>query len=92
MYGTPRAVLLATMADRAVFHAEPPEMTASEQFWLIVDAERRSFAAGKSRWQRFRSAVSLRSFVPELQTERPARPRRVKRSSNMTIGQTTVRS
>jgi hypothetical protein len=75
-----------------VFHAEPPEVTTSEQFWLIVDAERRSFAAGKSRWQRFRSAVSLRSFVPELQTERPTRQRRAKKTSNMTIGQTTVRS
>lgn len=92
LYGTPRAGLLATMADRAVFHAEPPEVAASEQFWLIVDAERRSFAAGKSRWQRFRSAVSLRSFVPELQVERPARQRRPKKTSSMTIGQTTVRS
>jgi hypothetical protein len=91
LYGTPRAVVLATMADRAVFHSEPPEVAASEQFWLIVDAERRSFAAGKSRWQRFRSAVSLRSFVPELQVERPTRAPRAKRS-NMTIGQTTVRS
>ena len=92
LYATPRAVLLATMADRAVFHAEPPEMTASEQFWLIVEAERRSFAAGKSRWQRFRSAVSLRSFVPELQTERLTRKPRATKTSNMTIGQTTVRS
>ena len=63
LYGTPRGIVLATMADRAVFHAEPPESATSEQFWLIVDAERRSLSAGKTRWQRVRSAVSLRSFT-----------------------------
>ena len=71
LYGTPRAAILATMADRAVFHAEPPEAEASEQFWAIVEAERRSLSAGKSRWQRFRSAVSLRSFTRHLKNDQP---------------------
>ena len=71
LYGTPRAHILATMADRAVFHADPPEAAASDQFWAIVEAERRSLSAGKSRWQRFRSAVSLRSFTRHLTTDQP---------------------
>jgi len=71
LYGTPRAQILATMADRAVFHADPPEVEASTQFWAIVEAERRSLSAGKSRWQRFRSAVSLRSFTRHLKTDQP---------------------
>ena len=71
LYGTPRAGILATMADRAVFHAEPPAEEASAQFWAIVEAERRSLSAGKSRWQRFKSAVSLRSFTRHLATNQP---------------------
>ena len=67
----PRGQILATMADRAVFHADPPELEASQQFWAIVEAERRSLAAGKSRWQRFRAAVSLRSFTRQMKTELP---------------------
>ncbi len=71
LYGTPRGQLLATMADRAVFHADPPEAETSQQFWAIVEAERRSLAAGKSRWQRFRAAVSLRSFTRQMKAELP---------------------
>jgi hypothetical protein len=92
LYATPRAIQLATMADRAVFHAELPDHATSEQFWVIVEAERRSLAAGTSRWQRIRSAVSLRSFLPHLQAEHPVRQRRARKTSSMTIGQTTVRS
>lgn len=71
LYGTPRAMILATMADRAVFHADPPEAETGQQFWAIVEAERRSLAAGKSRWQRFRAAVSLRSFTRQAKAELP---------------------
>ena len=71
LYGTPRGIILATMADRAVFHAEPPGAEASEQFWAIVEAERRSLAAGKTRWQRFRAAISLRSFTRHVKAESP---------------------
>jgi hypothetical protein len=71
LYGTPRALVLASMADRAVFHAEPPQADASEKFWAIVEAERRSLAAGMGRWERFRAAVSLRSFTRHLKPESP---------------------
>ncbi len=71
LYGTPRGLILASMADRAVFHADPPEAETSQQFWAIVEAERRSLAAGKSRWQRFRAAVSLRSFTRQIKAELP---------------------
>lgn len=71
LYGTPRGIILATMADRAVFHAEPPAAETSAQFWAIVEAERRSLTAGKSRWHRFRAAVSLRSFTRTVQVDSP---------------------
>ena len=71
LYGTPRALVLAAMADRAVFHAEPPQADTSEKFWAIVEAERRSLAAGMGRWERFRAAVSLRSFTRHLKPESP---------------------
>lgn len=92
VYGTPRALVLATMADRAVFHAAEPAHELGDEFWAIVEAECRSMAAGQSRWQRIRTAVSLRSFVPQLQAQRPARPARARKKSSMTIGQTTVRA
>ncbi len=63
MYGTPRALHLATIADEVVFDAIEPDQRTAEAFWAIVEAERRSLASGMSRWQRFRSAVSLRSFT-----------------------------
>jgi hypothetical protein len=71
LYGTPRAMILATLADEAVFHAEPPEADTSARFWAIVEAEKRALAAGMTRWQRLRAAVSLRSFTRYLTTELP---------------------
>jgi hypothetical protein len=75
LYGTPRGVILATMADRAVFHAEEPDAAASAEFWKIVEAERRSLTRGLTRWQRFRSAISIRSFTQHLGTNPMPRKR-----------------
>jgi len=61
-WDAPAAARLADGADAAVFAAEPPTDDDAERFWQIVDAERADF--GKTRWQRVRAAVSLRSFVP----------------------------
>ena len=62
-YGTPRGVVLATIADRAVFAEMAPVETQSDQFWELVDAERAHFTRGLTRWQRLRAALSLRSFT-----------------------------
>ena len=69
MYGTPRALQLAAIADEVVFDAGEPDERTAEAFWAIVEAERRSLSAGMSRWQRVRSAVSLRSFTQYVSLE-----------------------
>ena len=65
-YQSPQGVVLATIADRAVFGALDPDENESEIFWRIVEDERRQFSAGMSRWQRWKAAVSLRSFTRYL--------------------------
>ncbi|WP_431801804.1 transglutaminase domain-containing protein [Microbacterium sp. bgisy203] len=59
----PAAETLARDADAAVFSTEVVTDDDATRFWEIVDAERGGFA--KTRWQRVRAALSLRSFVPE---------------------------
>lgn len=62
LHASPGASVLATSADEAVFSAAAVDDLDADEFWRIVDAERRSFAPGF--WARVRAAVSLRSFVP----------------------------
>lgn len=52
---------LAAVADAAVFSGTATTAEAADEFWRIVDAERRTWSRGL--WQRLRAAVSLRSFV-----------------------------
>jgi len=68
-YESPRGVELATIADRAVFGAVDPDESESERFWQIVEQERLSFSAGMTRWQRWKAALSLRSFTRYLGTQ-----------------------
>lgn len=72
LYGTPRALQLAAIADAAVFDADVPDDGTAEAFWAIVEAERRSLAVGLSRWQRLRATVSLRSFTSYLTVRPPS--------------------
>lgn len=62
LHGSPGAAVLATGADTAVFSAVGLDDREADEFWRIVDSERRGFARGF--WSRLRAAVSLRSFVP----------------------------
>lgn len=62
LHASPGAAVLATSADEAVFSAATVEERDADEFWRIVDVERRAFAPGF--WARVRAAVSLRSFVP----------------------------
>lgn len=59
---SPGAAGLAGGADRAVFSGLPTTDDDATEFWRLVDRERAGFA--ETRWQRLRTAVSLRSFVP----------------------------
>lgn len=52
---------LAVVADEAVFSAGTTTAAEADEFWRIVDTERRTWSRGL--WQRLRAAVSLRSFV-----------------------------
>jgi hypothetical protein len=54
--------VLAALADRAVFGEVPPGTSDSDAFWELVAAERAGLAASGTRRDRWRAALSLRSF------------------------------
>lgn len=61
---------LANAADRHVFGRNKPSDEDAASYWSQVDALRGELAAGRTRWQRLRAAVSLRSLRP-LPTPEP---------------------
>jgi len=74
-YGTPGAATLATTSDRAVFSDAVLGADESDEFWRIVDEERRRFAASVPLWRRALAAVSLTSFTRGVLPRRRARGR-----------------
>ncbi|TFD18722.1 transglutaminase domain-containing protein [Cryobacterium sp. TMS1-13-1] len=54
--------MLAALADQAVFGEVPPVASDSDAFWALVTAERAGLAASGTRRDRWRAALSLRSF------------------------------
>jgi hypothetical protein len=62
-YATSGGTALATDADRATFSNIEPSEADAQVFWAIVDAERRSLAAGRTVRRRLWAAVSLSSFA-----------------------------
>ncbi|WP_308468277.1 transglutaminaseTgpA domain-containing protein [Rathayibacter soli] len=60
--GGVRPLVLATVADRAVFAPDEPSQEEAERVWRAVDELRASLDKDKTRWQRIRAAVSLASF------------------------------
>ena len=65
-FATPRGILLADRADRAVFAMDTVTQAESDEFWGIVEQERRVFSQRESGWRRLMAAVSLRSFTREI--------------------------
>jgi hypothetical protein len=61
--GDAPVMVLAEQADQAIFAADPPTPEQSDDFWRIIDAERRRLSAEQTIWQRLRSAISLASFT-----------------------------
>lgn len=61
--GTPQGATLATAADRAVFSAAAVTADDAEEFWRIVETERRTLTRGRSLRHSILAAVSLRSFA-----------------------------
>jgi transglutaminase-like putative cysteine protease len=66
LYRTTNGTTLAQLADRAVFGPSDPDPAESERFWQILEEDRVEFARGMNAMQRWRAAVSLRSFTRYL--------------------------
>jgi hypothetical protein len=87
-YATPRGIVLADRADRAVFARDAVTAEESEEFWRIVDDERRVFSRRGTVWRSLIAAVSLRSFTREISPKflPPGAPRRQERRSRRRDG------
>ena len=66
VYATASGPVLAEAADRAVFSHGTMTAEEADEFWRIVESERRQLAREGGAWQRLRATVSLRSFVRHL--------------------------
>jgi len=60
--GGMRPLVLASRADKAVFGPAAPEPEEAEAVWRDVHGLRASLGENRTRWQRLRAAVSLRSL------------------------------
>jgi hypothetical protein len=60
--GGMKPLVLASVADRAVFAPGSPNDEEVEQLWRSVQELRASLDAGLTRWQRIRALVSVRSL------------------------------
>lgn len=61
--GGVRPLVLASVADRAVFAPEHVDEDESRQVWAAVRELEGEIAARRTRWQRLRAALSLRSLA-----------------------------
>ena len=71
--GGQRPVVLARIADRAVFSPDVPPTEDADRVWTAVLEMRRSLTAPLTRWQRLKAAVSLRSLRVYDGAKRPRR-------------------
>lgn len=60
--GRPQALVLARVADRAVYAPEEPDGLEADRVWASADGLRASFAEGRPRRERWRAAISPRSL------------------------------
>lgn len=74
-YGTDAGPLLAEQADRAVFAGGTTTLDEADEFWRIVDEERRRLARENGFWRRVLATVSLRSFIRPLAPTKGRRER-----------------
>lgn len=65
-WSTPSGGALADRADRAVFSPAAATLHDADEFWRIVDDERRALSSRRGFWRRLAATVSLRSFVRPL--------------------------
>lgn len=60
--GGVQSQVLAAVADRAVFAPDEPEPADADRVWRAVDELRAALDASRSRWDRLKAWVSLRSL------------------------------
>ncbi len=60
--GRTQALVLAAVADRAAFAPEEPSPTEADSVWRAVDDLRLSLDEDRTRWERIRARISLRSL------------------------------
>ena len=60
--GGMRSLLLATVADRAVFAPEASQSRDADQVWRTVRELRAELGRGLTRWQRIKARISVRSL------------------------------
>src|SRR5690554_1803556 len=60
--GGTRSLVLASVADRAVFSPENTQAAEADKVWRAVDELREALGQGRTRWQRIKALVSVRSL------------------------------
>jgi hypothetical protein len=60
--GGTRSLVLASVADRAVFSPDTTQEVEAEKVWRAVDELRQALGQGRTRWQRIKALVSVRSL------------------------------
>jgi hypothetical protein len=60
--GGPQPAVLAAVADRATFAPEEPDQAEVDLVWRSVRELVASLGAGKTRWERLKARISLRSL------------------------------
>ncbi len=64
--GGPQPIVLAAVADRAVFAPSEPDSEEADRVWRSVRELTVALGADLTRWQRLRARVSLRSLLRRL--------------------------
>lgn len=67
--GLQQSKTLAAVADRAVFAPEQTDADDAERVWLALDDLGESLDRGRSRWERLKARVSVRSLRASRRTE-----------------------
>lgn len=60
--GGTRTAVLAAVADRATFGPEDPDSSEADLVWRSVSELTAALGTGKTRWERLRARISLRSL------------------------------
>jgi hypothetical protein len=60
--GTAQSAVVAAVADRAIFAPVEPDADEAARLWKSIDELTASLAKGKSRWERLKARISVRSL------------------------------